>query len=314
MSPKAEPAIEIQGLGHRYGDRQALCDVSLTVQRGEVFGLLGPNGGGKTTLFRLLNTSLTLQTGSVRILGFDPGRDLHQVRSRIGVVFQHPSLDKKLTVLENLKAHGSLYGMSRSEIRARGGEMLSRLGLADRGADRVETLSGGLARRVELAMGLMHRPELLILDEPSTGLDPGARRDLWTYLATLRAEGVTVLATTHLMDEASRCDRIGILDRGRLAALGEPESLRGEIGGEVLLIESPEPDRLAVRLTNELGVEARVFGGKVRIEHDDGLSLAARITQSARELVAGVSVARPTLEDVFIRKTGHRFWEEAGRE
>jgi ABC-2 type transport system ATP-binding protein len=311
MSRPSGPAIEIMGLSHRYGDRSALCNIDLVVERGEVFGLLGPNGGGKTTLFRILNTSLTVQSGAVRILGLDPERELAAVRSRLGVVFQHPSLDKKLTVLENLRAHGRLYGMSRGEIRSRGAEMLERLKLADRGADRVETLSGGLARRVELAMGLMHRPELLILDEPSTGLDPGARRDLWTYLATLGGDGVTVLATTHLMEEAGRCDRIGILDQGRLAALGEPEALRAEIGGEVLTIESPDPQRLAMQLTSKLGIQAVVLGGRVRVEHEDGLALAGRITEAARELVVGLSVARPTLEDVFIRNTGHRFWDEA---
>lgn len=304
------PAIEISGLSHSFGHRAALVELNLAVTRGEVFGLLGPNGGGKTTLFRILTTYYPIQKGTVRVLGFDPAADSGAVRERIGVVFQNPSLDKKLTVEENLKHHARLYGMTAADGKRRTGEMLGQLGIGDRRRDLVETLSGGLARRVELAKGLLHEPELLILDEPSTGLDPGARRDLWHYLGSLKEQGVTVLVTTHLMEEAERCHRIGILDRGRLIAEGTPEQLRSEIGGEVITLEAPDPVGLSDRLRGELDLEVQVLEGRVRIEHRGGHALLARVAELAGPSVASMSMAKPTLEDVFIRRTGHRFWSE----
>ena len=193
--------------------RQAIDNLELTIEPGEIFAFLGPNGGGKTTLFRLLSTLIPLQQGRVEILGFDLGRASgRQSAQRIGVVFQAPSLDKKLTVAENIRHQGHLYGLSGRELESRQDEMLGRLGLADRRSERIETLSGGLRRRVELAKGMLHRPRLLLLDEPSTGLDPGARSDLWNYLREVRdADGVTVVLTTHLLEEADRADRIAIL-------------------------------------------------------------------------------------------------------
>ncbi len=194
-------AISVRGLSHRYGSRQALDNLDFDVTSGEIFGLLGPNGGGKTTLFRILATLLPVQEGQVELLGLDVAREPEHVRTQIGVTFQSPSLDRKLTVRENLATQGALYGLSGSHLAGRIDTLLSRLGLADRARDRVESLSGGLARRVEIAKGLLHDPRVLLLDEPSTGLDPGARLDLWQYLRLLREEaGVTVLVTTHLME------------------------------------------------------------------------------------------------------------------
>mgnify|MGYP001206754936 CR=1 FL=1 len=214
------PAIEISHLSHRYGDNVAVADLSLTVAAGEVFVLLGPNGSGKTTLFRVLSTLIPLQQGEVNVLGYNLRFEQDAIRRRLGIVFQAPSVDKKLTVIENVYHHGRLYGVLGSELRQRADEMLTRLGLADRRKDIVETLSGGLRRRVELAQGMLHRPRLLLLDEPSTGLDPGARSDLWQYLEQVRQEdGVTVVLTTHLLEEAQRADRIGIMHQGKLVAL-----------------------------------------------------------------------------------------------
>jgi len=227
-------SVDVEGLTHRYGERTALDGVSFSVRSGEVFGLVGPNGGGKTTLFKILSTALAPSSGSARVAGVDV-RD-GAVRRRIGVVFQSPSLDGKLTVGENLLHHGHLYGLSGSGLKERIGEELTRFGLKDRMGDRVEKLSGGLQRRVELAKSLLHRPEVLLLDEPSTGLDPGARRDLWDALRGLK--GVTVLLTTHLLEEAERCDRMAILHKGKIVALGEPLTLRGEIGGDVVTVRS----------------------------------------------------------------------------
>ena len=219
-STGAAAAIEISGLRHRYGEREALRGVSLTVERGEIFALLGPNGGGKTTLFKILSTLMRVAQGSVRVLGHDLRGEARRVRSSIGVVFQSPGLDPKLTVAENLVHHGHLYGLGGASLRARVTAVLADLDLTDRAGDLVETLSGGLARRTDLARGLLHGPELLLLDEPSTGLDPGGRRDFAQLLRALRDRGgVTVVLTTHYMEEAERADRVAVLHEGSLVAL-----------------------------------------------------------------------------------------------
>ncbi|MCH7702051.1 MAG: ABC transporter ATP-binding protein, partial [Planctomycetes bacterium] len=225
-------AVELEALSHRYGDRLALDAVSLQVAPASVFSLLGPNGSGKSTLFRILATLMAPSSGTARVAGLDVRAQRDQVRRRIGVAFQHPSLDAKLTVFENLRHQGHLYGLSGRALRERIRELLDRFALTDRAGDRTETLSGGLKRRVELAKALLHAPQILILDEPSTGLDPAARASLMDHLHQLRdQDGVTTLLTTHLMDEADRCDRIGVLDEGRLVALDGPAELKRTIGG-----------------------------------------------------------------------------------
>ena len=307
-------AVTIRDVRHRYGERVALDGVSLDVSTRAIFGLLGPNGGGKTTLFRLLSTSIPVQAGSIHVLGRDVSRELFEVRRRIGVVFQSPSLDPKLSVRENLTHHARLYGLSRNDYRPRIAESLAIVGLTDRATERVEKLSGGLARRAELAKGLLHRPELLILDEPSTGLDPAARHDLWQYLATLPDQGVTVLTTTHLMEEAERCERIAILDKGKLVAVGSPQDLRSEIGGEVVTIESSNAAELTHRLREKLGIEAITRGSTVRFEQSAGYHSLPALVELAEPAMQSISIARPTLEDVFLRRTGHRFWGEGSDE
>jgi ABC-2 type transport system ATP-binding protein len=304
------PAISVSGLDYHYGPRRALADLSLTVERGEIFAVLGPNGGGKTTLFRLLSTLIPLQQGTAEILSFDLRRQSALARFVIGVVFQSPSLDKKLTVLENLIHQGRLYGLAGSSLRTRASEMLERLGLVDRARDRVETLSGGLRRRVELAKGLIHRPRLLLLDEPSTGLDPAARSDLWTYLRTLRDEhGVTVALTTHLLEEADKADRIAILHEGRLVALDTPDALRGTVGGDSITIRSGNPSALAAAISAQLGFEPQVLDDCVRLEQADGHRLIARLVEAFPGQIESVTLGKPSLEDVFIARTGHRFWQ-----
>src|SRR5665213_1296700 len=240
------PAVEIANLSFSYGDRKALSEVGFSIARGEIFGLLGPNGGGKTTLFKLISTLVPLQAaGDARILGFDLRSDTIALRRRLGVVFQHPSVDGKLTVAENLAHQGRLYGISGTRLRDRSTAMLEQLALTARAGDLVETLSGGLKRRVELAKSLLHEPELLILDEPSTGLDPAARREFLNYLNDLRErQGVTIVLTTHYMEEAERCDRIGVLHQGRLVAIAPPSELKARVGGDVVTIHAREPDEL----------------------------------------------------------------------
>jgi ABC-2 type transport system ATP-binding protein len=302
-------AIEVRRLAHDYGARRALDGITFDVAPGEIFGLLGPNGGGKTTLFRILSTLMTPTAGTARILGLCTDTEAAAARRRIGVVFQSPSLDRKLTAAENLHYQGALYGMTCRQARERAAEMLGRVGLAERAGERVEKLSGGQQRRVELAKGLLHAPRVLLLDEPSSGLDPGGRRDLWLYLNEIRArDGVTSLLTTHLMEEAERCDRLGILDRGRLVALGSPAELRAEIGGEVVTLTSSEPDALCAALRERFGLAASVVDGRVRLEHAEGHTLIPLLIDAFPERIEAVSVGKPTLEDVFIHQTGHRFW------
>ena len=305
------PAIEVRGLSHLYGERRALEGVEFSVEAGTIFGLLGPNGGGKTTLFRLLSTLLPIQAGHVRVLGLDLARESTEVRKHIGVTFQSPSIDPKLTVGENLKYQGQIYGLFGSALRQRIDLLAEKLGLRERLGERAETLSGGLKRRVEIAKGLLHRPQLLLLDEPSTGLDPGARHDLWRYLRGLREEdGVTVLVTTHLMEEAERCDTLGILDHGRLIALDTPLALRSMLGDDYVTVQCDDPDELSQRIHERFGVTPQKIGGALRIGKSRGHEFLRDLVEAFPAEVKTVSLGKPTLEDVFIERTGHRFWDE----
>lgn len=278
------PAVRIQNLSFRYrrpaggqADQLALQDVTLDVNRGEIFGLLGPNGGGKTTLFKILSTAFSCRSGEAEILGLDLAANPGKIRRKIGVVFQSPSLDKKLTVAENLTHHGRLHGLSGRALEKKIVEALDKVSLLSRSDDFVETLSGGLARRLEIAKGLLHAPEVLLMDEPTTGLDPGARMDFWKHVSEIRNSGVTILVTTHIMEEAEKCGRLAILNEGRVVAVGSPASLKGEIEGEVVTVEAKN---------------AASFADELR----------------GRKDILSVSVSGRTLEDVFVKKTGHKFW------
>jgi ABC-2 type transport system ATP-binding protein len=310
----AEAPIVLSGLTHNYGTRLALDHLSFSVAPAQIFGLLGPNGSGKTTLFRILSTLMVPTGGIATIRGFNVATQPAQVRQQIGIVFQARSLDIKLTVEENLRHAGHLYGLHGKHLRARIADVLQRVALTDRARDFVETLSGGMQRRVELAKGLIHSPSVLLLDEPSTGLDPGARRDLWQYLRTLRDdEGVTVLVTTHLMEEAEYCDRLAILSEGKLVALGSPADLKSTIGGDVVLFETESDDAaqsLAARMGERFAGTPAVLGNTVRIEREHGHRFLTAVLDTFPGEILGVSVARPRLEDVFIQRTGHRFWTD----
>lgn len=312
----ATPVIEISDLRHHYEGRTALEGVSFSVNQAEVFGLLGPNGSGKTTMFRILSTLMLPAGGQAVIMGHDAARDPNGLRREIGVVFQASSIDVKLTAAENLRHVGHLYGLRGKALEARVSEMLGRVGLSDRANDKVETFSGGMQRRIELAKGLLHHPSVLLLDEPTTGLDPGARRDLWQYLAALRdEEQVTVIVTTHLMEEAERCDRLAILSHGKIVALGTPAELKQEIGGDVILLE-PRNDAsgLAAKIYSRLGLEAQVIEGKVRLEREHGHRFVPEIMEALPGEIESISVSRPNLEDIFIHRTGHRFWSEMNQD
>ena len=308
------PVISVQSLVHRYENRTALNGISFDVRPAELFGLLGPNGSGKTTLFRILSTLMIPTAGRTLVLGHDAALDPARLRRQIGVVFQAQSVDLKLTAYENLWHQGHLYGLRGNALKKRAEEILARVGLADRAQERVETFSGGMQRRIELAKGLLHHPGVLLLDEPTTGLDPGARRDLWQYLQTLRdEEHVSVLVTTHLMEEAERCDRLAILNEGNLVALGTPAELKSEIGGDVVMLDaSRDAGLLAERIRARFHVETTVMENQVRIEREGGHRFVTDVVEAFPGEIQAISVSKPALEDVFIHRTGHKFWSESG--
>ena len=307
-------AILVRDLVKSFGERRALDGISLEVRRGELYCLLGPNGGGKSTLFRVLATLSLPDSGSALVAGHDVISDAPAVRARLGVVFQSPSLDGKLTILENLRCGGALYGLKGTELESRIRDAAAALNLTDRLGDLVETLSGGLQRRAEIAKCLLIRPEVLLLDEPSTGLDPGARLDLWAALENLRSQhGVTALCTTHLMEEAARADRVGIVSAGKLVACGTPEELTSALGGDVISLgvsTDAGADLLAKKITEKTGLLASVVQGEVRLESREAYELAARLAGEFPVEIASLRIARPTLEDVFVARTGRLFADE----
>ena len=292
--------------------RRALDQVTFEVGQREIFGVLGPNGGGKTTLFRILSTLLCPSQGHVRIAGHDVITQPQLVRQQLGVVFQMPSLDIKLSAWENLQHQGHLYGLKGSDLQQRIGRLLETVGLSEQRNERVESFSGGMRRRVELAKALLHDPPLLLLDEPSTGLDVAARRDLWRHLKALCSDqGTTVVLTTHLMDEADRCDRLAILSEGQLVAIDTPGNLKARIGGDIITIEttSEHTDGLCQDITTRFGpwpdgTGPTVIDGKLRLEKTDGAGFVATLTQAYSDKINSITVGRPTLEDVFMNLTG----------
>jgi ABC-2 type transport system ATP-binding protein len=300
------PALEVIGVRHQYGDRVALDGVSLTVQPGEVFGLLGPNGGGKTTLFKIVSTLIRPLAGTVRVFGTDVRTDPHTARTRLGVVFQSPAVDARLTVSENLRHHGHLYGLRGTALESRIRSALESVGLADRRSDLVSALSGGLRRRAEIAKVLLHAPALLVLDEPSTGLDPSARRDIWEQLQRLRAAGTTIVLTTHLMDEAAGCERIAILDRGRIVAEGPPVALTSTIGGDVILVAGHDMPSLAPRVEQRFGIDVDVVDDRLRIERPRGHEFITDLVEAFPGEIDSVTFGKPTLDDVFVHYTGRK--------
>jgi ABC-2 type transport system ATP-binding protein len=314
--PSGSAVISVQNLVHRYENRTALNSISFDVRPAELFGLLGPNGSGKTTLFRILSTLMIPTAGRAIVMGCDATQDAPILRRQIGVVFQAQSVDPKLTAYENLWHQGHLYGLRAAPLKKRIQEILARVGLADRAKERVETFSGGMQRRIELAKGLLHHPGVLMLDEPTTGLDPGARRDLWQYLQILRdEERVSVLVTTHLMEEAERCDRLAILNEGNLVALGTPAELKSEIGGDVILLDAAlDAALLAEHIRRRFHVEATVLGSQVRMEREGGHRFVTDLVEAFPGEIQAISVSKPALEDVFIHRTGHKFWTEATQE
>jgi ABC-2 type transport system ATP-binding protein len=252
---------------------------------------------------------MPLQEGDIEVFGASSRRQVFAVRSRIGVVFQSPSLDRKLTVRENLDCQAALVGLSGATRCARIAEVMKQLSISDRANDRCEKLSGGLKRRVEIAKGLLHHPRLLLLDEPSTGLDPVARLEMWKALCELKeSEGVSVVMTTHLLEEAEKCDLLLIMNRGQSVALGSPTVLRQASGGDTITIECIDPNSVANSLRRQFAWEPKIVGSQVRISIDSATKEVAGISELLGEAMRSITIARPSLEDVFIEKTGDRLY------
>ena len=310
-----ENRLEVENLSYAYPERRALDKVSFGVSCGEIFGLLGPNGSGKTTLFKILSTLMPITSGSARILGYNLATEVRMIREFLGVVFQHPGLDGKLTIVENLRHHGHLYGLSGKTLHHRISELLECFGVADRAKERVEILSGGLQRRVEIAKSLLHSPRVLLLDEPTSGLDITARQQLNDYLGVLaQTENILVFMTTHLLEDAETCDRVAILDAGRLVALGEPDELKAEVGGDVIFIESTDSRTLGPAITEQFGVSTVLTDDGLRLECDRGHEFVRDVVAVFPDEIQSVRFGKPTLADVFMKLTGNPFAERMDTE
>jgi len=303
--------IEVNELAKDYNGHSAVKGISFAVERGEIFGFLGPNGAGKTTTINMLCTLLRPTSGSATVDGYDIIKNRLAVRQSIGLVFQDPSLDERLTALENLKFHGMIYGIRRAERARRIEEVLELVELSDRRHDMVRTFSGGMKRRLEIARGLMHRPRVLFLDEPTLGLDPQTRHRIWDYINRLRVdEGLTIFLTTHYMDEAEHCARIAIIDNGDLIAIDTPEKLKEQVGGDVVVLVTDDNARAATEIQEKFGVAAKEVNGELSLQVDAGEHFMPALIKGLESGVTSMSLRKPTLEDVFLNLTGRKIREE----
>jgi ABC-2 type transport system ATP-binding protein len=301
--------LRLDGLTRRFGERTAVDALTLDIARGEIFGFLGPNGAGKTTTFHLLTGLIAADGGRVLVDGVESPPTDPRMRRRLGVVFQEPSLDEKLSGLENLRLGAALYGLGGRAAERRIAEMLELVELADRAREPVERWSGGMRRRLEIARVLLHDPEILIMDEPSRGIDTPTQRRIWTQLIDLKQKRrLTILLTTHQPDEAEHCDRIAVLDAGRVIALGSPDTLRARVGGDVITVEADAPDEVAAELRARLQLApelVRVVEGRLMIESPQGHQLIPRLVEQLPPgRLRAVGLRRPTLGDVFVKLTG----------
>jgi ABC-2 type transport system ATP-binding protein len=303
--------ISVQALTRRFGDFTAVAGIDLEVRPGEIFGFLGPNGAGKSTTIKMLSTLLRPTSGRAVLGGHDVVAEPAKVRESIGMVFQDPSLDDRLTGAENLRFHAMLYGVPRAEIEGRIRAVLRMVDLDDRRDTRVKLFSGGMKRRLEIARGFLHHPRVLFLDEPTIGLDPQTRTTIWEHVRRLRDEiGLTVFMTTHYMDEAEICDRIAIIDHGRIAALDTPEALKRQVGGDTVILTGEAGIESALK--ERFGVDARRSDSGVFFQVRDGAQFVPRVVSELHGRVQSIQVKQPSLDDVFLKMTGRAIREEEG--
>ncbi len=306
MTSADDSLIHAQGLTKRFGDFVAVDGIDVDVARGEAFGFLGPNGAGKSSTMRMIGCVSPISGGTLRILGMDPATQGPQIRARLGVVPQEDTLDLELTVAENIQIYGRYFGLSRTEVRDRTHQLLEFVQLSDRAAERVETLSGGMKRRLTIARSLVNNPDVLLLDEPTTGLDPQARHVLWDRLFRLKQRGVTLVLTTHYMDEAEQlCDRLVVMDKGRIVAEGSPADLIAAHSTREVVELRFNPDEhevMADKLSN-FGERTELLPDRLLVYADDGEAVLAKV-DSTDVTPLSVLVRRSTLEDVFLHLTG----------
>ena len=298
--------IEARELSKHFGALKAVDAVSFEVASGEVFGFLGPNGAGKTTTINMLCTLLQPTSGGASINGYDVIKQRSQVRRSIGLVFQDPTVDDYLTAEQNLLFHAYAYDVSKNVRKQRIGELLELVDLADRRKHKVSTFSGGMKRRLELIRGLLHRPQILFLDEPTLGLDPQTRRYIWDYVLSLRRQqNLTVFLTTHYMDEAENCDRIAIIDYGRIVAMDTPDNLKDSMGGDLVTLTAENPQQAVLELKEKHNLSPRFENGQIifSVTHSD--TFIPDFVQNFHSRIVSISVRKPTLDDVFIKLTGH---------
>jgi ABC-2 type transport system ATP-binding protein len=314
------PIIEVKGLTKRFGSFEAVHSISFEVAQGEVFGLLGPNGAGKTTTLSMLSTIVEITSGTAIVNGFDVARHPSQVRRSIGIVFQEPSIDDRLTGRENLEMHANLYAVPGSEKGKRIEELLKLVELEDRADSLMRTYSGGMRRRLEIARGLIHHPKVLFLDEPTLGLDPQTREHIWDYIVKLsKRENITMMLTTHYMEEADKlCDRIAIIDYGKIIALDEPKRLKEGLEGAIITVKTEMVEELSRKLKKtNLVMEVKEQKGELKLIVKNGEKLVPRVMEIAARSgihVESMSIHEPTLEDVFLHYTGREIRGEGGEE
>ena len=298
-------AVSVRGLTKSYGDLEAVRGIDLEVEAGEIFGFLGPNGAGKSTTIKILCTLARPTTGEAKVAGFDVVGERDEVRRHIGLVFQDTTLDDYLTAEQNLRFHAELYGIPSATVQPRLQQVMEMVGLWDRRASLVQTFSGGMKRRLEIARGLMHSPRVLFLDEPTVGLDPQTRVSIWSYIRELRQkETITIFLTTHYMDEAEYCDRIAIIDNGQVVALGTPEALKANVGKDRVQIRTADDGAAIAALKATFGIEATMREGAVTFGVENGEAFVPRLFAELGISIKAVSVARPSLDDVFLTYTG----------
>ncbi|MEU5051715.1 ATP-binding cassette domain-containing protein [Streptomyces sp. NPDC021096] len=307
------PAILARGLGKTYAGVEAVRGIDLTVAQGETFGFLGPNGAGKTTTISMLTTLATPTSGRIEIAGHDTRTAPQQVRRNLGLVFQETTLDPELTAVENLRFHADLYALPRAGLSERITAMLELVGLAARGGSLVRTFSGGMQRRLEIARGLLHRPRLLFLDEPTIGLDPQTRAQVWTHLAEIRErEATTIFLTTHYLDEAEQCDRIAIIDDGRIVAQGSPAELKSVIGADRVDLRTGDDVAAAALLRTRFGLDPVHGPAGLSVKVAEGARLVPALCAALDVAVYEVTVTRPSLDDVFLHHTGRGIRDDSG--